>query len=156
MPKKPKTPHVEPLKAKLIDAEITDFVRDLIAQQQPVKTDWVVHGLMQQHQGLEGEDAPFYLTCAYGFVRTRVRGVLRKLGLVVELDDDTQPALPGWQHLQQAYVVERDQASHIVPIEQMSFEEIMAKADEYRVMGQGCFSHADELVRYGKSLSAVA
>lgn len=146
----------EPLKVAIIEAEITDFIQGLLEQKQPVQTDWVVHGILQRHQQITGDDAPWFLTHGYRSTRAMVRAVLRKFGLLTELPEDTQRVLPGWDHLQQYYPIKRNETSQIVPIEQMSNEELLVKAEEYRAMGRGCFEHAKELDKYREARVAAA
>lgn len=154
---KKNAPKHQPLKPAVIDTEVATFIAAAVEQRHPVHTNWVVHSLVLQHQEIRGADAAWYLTCAYGHIRARVRDALRKQGLITEAQHaDSQMVLSGWQHLQQSYLVEREEVSQIIPIDLLTEEELLAKAYEYRVMGQGCFAHADELDRYREEKQTTA
>ena len=63
-------------------------------------------------------------------------------------DDPDQGRLPGFDHLQRAYLVARNGEPAVVPIAHLTDGEIRGKAAELRGMADGCIAHAAELERY--------
>jgi hypothetical protein len=54
---------------------------------------------------------------------------------------------PGFPRIQDGYTVVREGKSVLVPTEQLTPDELRAKAKETRAMGEGHLAHADELDR---------
>lgn len=53
--------------------------------------------------------------------------------------------LPGFEHMQRGYQVERNGIRLLVPTDLLTDEEIEARAAEYDAMAAGCRAHAREL-----------
>ncbi len=87
-------------------------------------------------------------------LRDETRSKLIESGLVVRRYKPTaevpepQIILPGFERLQKAYSVERNDEPTIVPTAQLTDSEIRVKAVELRAMAAGCYQHADELERF--------
>lgn len=111
---------------------------------------WLVKDVLDHHPLPLIRDHDFNLTCRNIAVGECAREVLRDLKLAA--DDPKKVSgtgtLPGFEHLQRAYPVERDNEVIIVPIDQMTRTERLDRARQYRRMAQGCIAHARELERY--------
>lgn len=68
--------------------------------------------------------------------------------LSADVVPDAQLVLEGFERLQKEYLIEEDGAQVSVPIEEMSDAQLMEKHAELRAMGDGCYLHADEILRY--------
>lgn len=130
--------------AVTIDAEIENG--------RTARASWVTHEVVAKHHAAV-EISDFDRICAYGYVRTLVRQSLRRFK--TQEESDPQSVLPGFERLQKRYLVERpsendegEGAQVVVPLELMTDEEIVAKAQELRGMAEGCQLHAYELLRY--------
>lgn len=130
--------------------------KDLIAEveavvssaQCAIETDWIANLVMSNHRDVSGEDAEFYVLCGWAHVKTAVRAVVRSFKPEPEDVPDAQIVLPGFERLQTKYHCERNGKSWLVPIDELTDEEIDAKAHEYETMAEGCRLHAAELRRY--------
>lgn len=133
-------------------AEVSLIIEDRLEAQEPVAATWLVMQVVSSHPDVHGDDAPFYVLCAYEHVRDVVRSVLRLYEPREE--EDPQGVLPGFERLRRAYLVEREHEQIVVPLHQMTYEEVRLKASEYRSMAFGCIKHADELDRYAEGREA--
>jgi hypothetical protein len=113
---------------------------------------WVAHEICRQHDdGLltETTDADFWRHCGYTECRREVRQCInRRAGDSDEPREIGQYTLPGFKHLQQYYVVRRDNEDVGVPVHDLTDAEIDSKGALYRNMGAACYAHADELDRF--------
>ncbi len=128
-------------------AEVEELIHSGIDAGQPMQADWITHAVVERHPDLHGGDKDFYVTCAFGHVRNTVRQCLREW----KGDGPNTPEqlkLPGYEHLQKAYLVDRENEQVIVPLPECTNGELMEKIGEYRRMADGCIKHADELERY--------
>ena len=103
---------------------------------------------MEDHSDISGGDADFALCCMEFAIKNRVEKYFRSIKENENTGDDDQMNLPGYEHLQKRYIVEREGERVAVPIRQMTTEEFMTKIDEHRKMGAGHYAHADELERF--------
>lgn len=113
----------------------------------------IVLGLLHKH--FKDANTDVSIASAYKYVQARLWIALRKFGLIAEPERNGQAVLPGWQHLRAGYVIKWCNVRRILSAEDMSSAEVLAKAEEYRMMGQGCFAHADELDKYREARNAV-
>lgn len=111
-----------------------------------VRKPWLVQRLLSRKAKPLGPDADFYLVTAQDSLDQLVGRVLRAMKNR-EDENAGQETFPGWEKLQRRYLVDRD-GPCIVPIEQLTVEEIRAKASELQALGDGAYAHADELNRY--------
>lgn len=111
---------------------------------------FIAHSVVSDHPDVNGEDADFYKVVSYEKLRDEVRQQINRMKVKTDDEQDSQQQLlmPGFDYLQRRYFVPRDGETCIVKIEEMSDEEIEAKAKEREAMGRACFAHADELRRY--------
>lgn len=111
---------------------------------------WLVKDVLDRHPLPLIRDHDFNVICRRIAVGETAREVLRDLKLAA--DDPKKVSgpgtLPGFEHLQQGYPVERDDEIVIVPIDQMTRAERLDRARQYRSMARGCIAHARELERY--------
>ena len=133
--------------------EINTTLDRLAKKKRPWRASWIAHEVCKRHtNGLaKNDDADFWRYCGYAECRDEVRRAINKRTdeNAADNDDDRQKSLmPGFDHLQRYYVVERENEEVGVPVELMSDEEIDSKIARYRAMGAACFAHADELVTF--------
>jgi len=108
---------------------------------------WLVGAILGDHEGIEGPDAEFALCCARFTVEQHVDKYFRTVRQNEE-DQMEQDLLPGFERLQKRYICERDGEQMIVKIHDMTDDEIDAKVAQHRLMGDGHYRHADELLRF--------
>lgn len=136
------------LTANDIENEVAETIEGAIRDGKIAPAAWVTHTVVTSHDAIEGDDFDWYRVCAFTAVRDAVRRCLRRYKPDASVEADAQITLPGFDRLQKAYLVERDEDHVVVPTSQLVREEIVAKISELRIMGAGCFKHADELERY--------
>ncbi len=130
-----------------LQTEVDELIRIGIEAGQVMPPSWIVNEIVGRHALIDGDDVDFYRLCAFGHVRDTVRRVLRDF----KGDKPETPAqlrLPGYEHLQKAYLVEREDEQQIVPLSMCTRDELENKIAEYQSMAAGCLLHADELRRY--------
>ena len=105
----------------------------------------------------EQQDAR-YQDAMVDHVRRTVTSMFNRYKVQAETDDqvDTQLVLPGYERLQQRYLIHEDGQSFAVRTDELTDEQLMVKQAELRNMGAGCFLHADEIQRYIDERSAQA
>lgn len=132
------------------EKDLTDEIEQLIETKQcAIEQSWLAKAIMQRHTaGIEGPEKEFFVLCGWGFVKSAIRGVIRKLKPDPLEDIDPQLVLPGYTCLQKRYCVVRDDKSWIVPIHELTDHELISKEKEYLAMADGCEAHAKELKRY--------
>lgn len=109
--------------------------------------DWITQAVMADHPDVDGKDADFYTCCSRVSIRKEVREQINKLE-APESKNSNQLTLEGFEHLQQYYVVKRDNEQVAVRIDNLTDSELEAKATEYENMGRSLLQHSDELRRY--------
>lgn len=129
--------------------EVRAFIRDGIEAKRVQSSKWITQAIVENHSDIFGSDADFYLRCALEHVRDTVGNVIGKFKDAIAIINP-QIVLDGFEHLQKAYLIERDSDSAIVPIDDCTLEEINAKIAEYEQMAAGCMAHAKELRTYRK------
>lgn len=132
-------------------AEVQALIEARLAAGQDTPQPWAIEAILMAHPGIEGADAPLYRLCAREHIGVTVRQVLRRLRPDTEDVPPEQLPLPGFKHLQQGYLIERNSVSTVVKTEDLTDEEIERKAAEYDQMAVGCREHAEELRRYART-----
>lgn len=118
---------------------------------------FIAHSVASDHPDVDGADADFYKCCSFAKLRDEVRQQINRMKVKTEQEDGSeQLVMPGFEHLQQRYFVDRDGENCIVKINEMSDDEIEAKAQEREAMGRACYAHADELRRYRELRKSAA
>lgn len=126
--------------------EVREYIADKISQGHIVSVDWLTHDIVRNKSDIEGGDVEFYRVCAFTHVRDVVKRCVGKYD--AKPKSDAQLTLDGFEHLQVAYSVERSGQVVLVPVDQLSDEEIELRAAEYDKMARGCIGHAEELRAY--------
>jgi hypothetical protein len=138
--------------------EIHRFINAYLDAKRPVKWAGLVTDILNQHPLPLIPDHDFNVICRRVAVGECAREVLRDLKLAA--DDPVKVAgagtLPGFEHLNRGYPVERDDEVVIVPIDQMTRAERVERARQYRKMARGCIAHARELERYEPPATAAS
>lgn len=134
--------------------EVRKFIADKIANGEQVVVEWLTHEIIRKKADISGDDTDFYRVCAYTHVKDVVKRCVGKYDAVCKADD--QLVLDGFEHLQVAYTVNRKGIVVLVPVDQLSDEEIEARAVEYEQMALGCIAHAKELRSYAMKRLAVS
>lgn len=129
-----------------ITSEVRKFIADKIARGETIVVEWLTHEIVNGKDSIEGEDAPFFRVCAYKHVKNVVKGCIGKYD--VKPATDSQLTLDGFEHLQVAYTVIRDDQVTLVPVGQLTDIELLGRADEYELMAKGCRAHAREIRSY--------
>ena len=139
--------------------EINKAIDKLEARKQPVRPTWITHTICKEHvTGLavdgnqEGVDEPinvaFWRFNGYANVRKLTTDCINEREKPLAKSDN--PFLPGYEYLQHSYVVERDGEFVKVPTGDLSYEELLAKADLYDHNAVTLNQHANELRRYAE------
>lgn len=137
--------------------EINTLLDDLAGQGREWNPTWIAHTICKGHEpGLaQNDDAEFWRTCGYSDCRREVtRCINRRAGDAPERRE--QIAMPGFEHLQAYYVVERGGEELGIPVDLLSDDELLAKAAHYRKMGAACFAHADDIDRFRRDRARAA
>lgn len=140
-----------------IYTEVRKFVQERVEAGVITRVDWLTSEYLGSKDKVEGEDLPFYQTCALAHVNEVVKSVVGKFN-PKKTPADEQLIFPGFNHMQKAYTIQRDGIHLLVPVEMLLDEEIEARAAEYDAMAQGCRDHARELREFratrGSALAA--
>jgi len=139
--------------------EIEEILNALEEERRPWNPDWITTAICGNHEhGLanNGEDIEFWQYCGQTACREAVRRCINKRAGDRPEQDDGQLILPGWEHLQTYYLVKRNDTTIGISVFGLTDEEIREKAKEYRKMGEGCFAHAEELLRFLSQRAASA
>ena len=139
---------------KDIKAMIEKMVSDKIDAGQVVNMQWAVTDILNEYSDIDGSDVDFYIITARQYANDLVKACIKKY----ESSDDGLPGqivLEGFEYLQKAYPILRDKTRVLVPISDMSDEELSAKADEKYAMAKGNKAHGDEIIHYVDSRRAA-
>lgn len=130
-----------------VQSDIRKLVTDCVERGEARTVASYVDIVMAEHPAIEGDDADFYLVCTRARVKEIVAKVIGKFS-PKEGTADRQLVLDGFQHLQVAYTFERQGQTVLIPVEQCSEIELIARASEYEEMAKGCRAHAREIREY--------
>lgn len=145
--------------------EIMNVVQRAISEGRPASSAWIAMEICNRHplpDDWRGDDYEFWMLCGTSGAQAKVRLVANELK---KEQDSLQLNLPGirkegFRHLQKSYFVSDpsnpESLPLLVPVDQMTEEQIILKAEEYRKMAVGCNEHADELLRYLNDRKAAA
>lgn len=130
--------------------EIHAALDSLATEQKPWVAQWIANAICNSHaDGLADNDhKEFWRHCAYMNCRDEVRRCINMRAGDQPEQEGEQIKLFGWQHLHAYYVVNRDGEDIGVPINDLTDEEMEAKAESYRKMAATCYAHAEELDRF--------
>ena len=135
---------------KDIRAFIGKYVSDKVEAGELVNQTWATTDILSKYDGIQGDDKDFYLITARQWVNDEVKSSIKRF------DDDSagensQYVLDGFDHLRQAYPIKRGGVRCIVPIEQCTNDELLAKAQEHYSLAEANVQHGDEIVQYVES-----
>ena len=144
---------------KDIRAFIGRYVTDRVEAGQLVNQAWATTDILSKYDGVEGDDKDFYLITARQWVNDEVKAAIKKFdegGDEGSNGKGAQYVLDGFAYLQQAYPIKRGDVRCIVPVGQMTDDELMTKANEKYAMAKGNQTHGDEIVHYVESRQQTA
>jgi hypothetical protein len=127
-----------------IERQARELITDRIAAGEVVQMHWAVQELINNQGEIIGDGVPFFTLCAKEHIYRVVKKVVDKYDKPTE-DGDRQLTLKGYECLQEAYTVERDEERQLVPVSLISDDELIARAREYRVQAEALVKHADEI-----------
>ena len=131
--------------------DINELAHDLIANQlqagEIVEMRWAVQELINSQGDISGDGVEFYALCAREHIYRVVKRAVDKYENSNSKDHD-QLTLEGYECLQKAYTVERDNERKLVPVHLISDEELLARAAEFRRQVDGLKKHAEEIEKY--------
>ena len=130
--------------------EISDKI-DAYGAESGIEKSELIAEVMAEHAEIEGDDSEFALVCSQEAVRIHVEKAFNRIKKQ-ESEPDAQGNLPGFEHVQQRYIVENDAGGRTaINVNAMTPEQLSAKCNQLRSMGKGLLAHADELERYSRS-----
>jgi hypothetical protein len=139
------------------DEEIARKVEAWDAAGKVLHPSWIAMEICNDHEEdlARGQGADWWKHRGFRAVRQDVgRFIAKNYGQKAE--DDAQHVLPGCEYVQRRYIVKRDGDDVAVLVEDMTDEEIEAKAQELEKRGRSCIAHADELRLFGKRRKRAA
>lgn len=113
-----------------------------------VAMEWAVQEIIMGRGAITGAGTPFYELCAREYVYEVVKREVNRYEQGDHDDNDEQMIFAGYDHLRIAYTVLRNGERVLVPIANVSDDELKARAAEFRVQADGLKAHADEIERY--------
>lgn len=129
------------------------LVCDRIADNQVVAMEWAVHEIVTSYGHISGDGAEFYRACARDSVYRIVKRTVDKYAEKARETD--QLTLSGFEYLQSAYTVERGDERVLVPLERLTDQELLSRADEYVTQSESLIEHAKELQLYVQKRQAA-
>jgi len=127
-----------------IKAEIRKIVNDTIEAGAIGNVQLFTAKVMAAHDGIDGEDADFYLICAQEVVVSEVKKAIGKY----DAPDAETPLMAGFEHLRTAYPVHRGGDHLLVPVSLCTDEELEERAAEFDKAAKGYIKHAQEIRGY--------
>lgn len=130
-----------------LDAIAHQLIADKIGAGEIVQMHWAVQEVISHQGEITGDGVPFFTLCAKEHVYRVVKKAVDKYDQP-QADDHQQLTLEGYECLQEAYTVERDQERQLVPVHLISDEELLERAKEFRKQAGGLMNHATEIEKY--------
>lgn len=131
------------MKAKFINQELAAIIDRQIRQNQTAHLSWIVQEFIKRHNNISGQDKDLYTFALSGLVKDRAKRIIRKFDS--DIEEIQASLLPGHEYLKVAYSIERHGEQVLVPIEQCTNDELLARADEFDRNAKGLKDHAREL-----------
>ena len=128
-----------------IYSEIRKHVANLVDAGAVTPVDWIAKDFLDKRSDISGGDAAMYRVCTKAHIQRIVKKVVGKYDVEARATQDAQILLEGFEQLQRAYTVTRDEKVVLVPVYKLTDAEILTRADEYDRMAKGCRRHAREL-----------
>lgn len=123
------------------------LIADKIGAGEIVQMHWAVTELINSQGGIVGDGESFYSLCAREHVYRIVKKAVSKYDKS-ESGDGVQMTLDGYECLQEAYTVEREDERQLVPVHLVTNDELLARAKEFRKQAHGLLNHAREIEKY--------
>lgn len=140
--------------AESLYTEVRDFIQGKLDAGLILRAEWVTAEIIGSKSEPECDDADFYLICARNHIAEIVKKCIGKYSAKPTTDE--QLKLPGFEHMQKAYQVDRAGERLLVPTDLLSDAELLARAEEYDLMAIGCRAHARELRDFVERRQAAA
>ena len=129
-----------------IRSEMHKIAQERIEAGAITSLDEIVHGVLGNRDGIEGDDAPFYRVHAFEDLKRIAKSVVGKYAAKDTTADEL--LLPGFKHLCKAYPMTREGEVVIVPVDMCTDDELRARAVQLDEMAKGCIAHALEIREY--------
>lgn len=143
------------LNEESIYSEVRKFVSDLVDSGAEIPVEWITTSFLNSRGQINGEGAVLYRYCTRAHVNRIVKKVVGKYDVEARAVQDDQIVLEGFEHLQRAYTVPREEKTVLVPIYKCTDHELLSRAEEYDKQAKGCRLHARELRSFVKSRNAA-
>ena len=128
--------------------EIRKIVTDRLNAGLIIRAEWLTTEILAMKADIDGEDADFYVACAVDFIRDTTKRCIGDYAPKASAKTDAQILMQGFDYMQRAYTVERDDEICVVPVQLLTDEEIEGRAIDLESMARGCIAHAKELRAY--------
>lgn len=125
-----------------------DLIAARIAKGDVIKMEWAVEQLIKERGPIDGEGAEFYELCAREYVYRIMKRVVDDYDASTRGADTPQMILAGFEHLQKAYTVERNNLRVLVPVDLLTDEELWQRAEQYDKLSVGLKDHANEIRQF--------
>ena len=125
-----------------LDEIAHQLITDKIAAGEIVHMQWAVQELIARQGAITGDGVPFFTLCAREHVYRIVKKAVDKYD---EPQSGDQLTLEGYDCLQKAYTVEREEERQLVPVHLIDDDELLARAEEFRKQAKGLVNHAKEI-----------
>jgi len=122
-----------------------ELIATKLAANQVIEMSWAVKELITEQGTIEGDGVEFYDLCAREYVYRIIKRVVDKYD---DQEPEEQFILNGFEKLQVAYTVERKGIRQLVPIEQVTDDELLERAKEFDRQIIGLTVHAREIREY--------
>ncbi|KZY51009.1 hypothetical protein A3734_06515 [Sulfitobacter sp. HI0054] len=126
-----------------VTREIRRMVQDKLDSGVAIRVEWLTTEIIASKDQIDGDDADFYIACGVDFIKKTVKRVIGEFEPKAE--QSAQIIMPGFDHLQKAYTVTRNEQVTLVPVTMLTDMELEMRAQEYEAMAKGCLSHAKEI-----------
>lgn len=144
------------LNEESIYADVRKYVSDLVDSGTEIPIEWITTSFLNSRGQIGGEGAALYRYCTRAHISRIVKKVVGKYDVEARAVQDEQLRLEGFEHLQRAYTVPREEKTVLVPIHKCTDTELLSRAEEYDKQAKGCRLHARELRSYVKARSTAA
>ena len=135
---------------KDMDREINEKIDEYGADSGIEKLELIAQ-VVSEHSEISGEDEDCARCCVLSTVTVRVERAFRNIKKQEKEPDDNQQTLPGYEHIQERYIVDGGNGDLIaIHADRMTSEQLRRKAEQLSSMARGLNAHADELLRYAR------
>lgn len=140
--------------------EVTNEIRRQVADRVDagisIRVEWFTQEILSQKDQISGDDADFYVSCAAVFIKDTVKRCIGLYEPKTTAPQDRQLVMDGFDYLQKAYTVDRAGERMLVPVQDLTEDEILVRAEELKAIAKGTQKHALELLGYLRAKQAAA